>query len=766
MSCELVMAIRFLHKIICLEESRSESTFALLHTFANEMGEHSISILNKICGYHEQPHLHTATFAGFNGDVLATVIRLLIRMLKKTLQYRIECQDDGFRDTTCIPTLLRTFTLCTVVPQNSASYNASVETRQHLLDILLAFTSVSLLDMEKNGKVGSNPWQNMVSEVVKYVTTSPHAYVSGLKILSQLLPLPLPIISSKEDRVDTAAALQQRNLWSAQLYAVSHELHEMIIKLVPSNVETVQKLVFQVCRQLADLSAPIASIVAEAVATSIKDERNGELIPQLLRLPPLKAAFVITLSRENTFSDLLKNTANSKLGQVAPALLDPQLSLEDNSELLPDFENSVLLLTSLISSASPSLAGVSKRLLSSPAGLYLLKHCFLRQKIEVADFLKNSRENNPNDFNDMCDALLALSKHVSHAELQEFLSGIENCEESSEKLQSILDMLKNDEEKHEELEVNWPPHKPLLEQFKGRAIICTEAILEPESVFTDSSPPAVTLDLTEVIETSLPKDFDIQLLVKQVCDEKSLESERQKKKAAKKSLLESKALANKNLISNFKAGGSVTIRGGRSVFNRGPGGQRSDLFRSRPPNTSRPPSLHVDDFLVLQSRGQQPTGPTGYNKQSLKAAQELFAEKEAKSKGSIVGFREATKEPVLDTFAPPLQNAEIRPPPRVQGQERTKGYRNVSGNGRTFHRERYGPPSGGPGASSGGGSRNWTASPSSRDGGGRSGGGRPFNHNRRNAKGHDSRRGGKDRNKGKSRLGDGPRSGNLRSMPR
>lgn len=43
---------------------------------------------------------------------------------------------------------------------------------------------------------------------------------------------------------------------------------------------------------------------------------------------------------------------------------------------------------------------------------------------------------------------------------------------------------------------------------------------------------------------------------------------------------------------------------------------RADLFRSRPPNTSRPPSLHVDDFLALETCGAQPTGPTGYNKLS------------------------------------------------------------------------------------------------------------------------------------------------------
>lgn len=47
--------------------------------------------------------------------------------------------------------------------------------------------------------------------------------------------------------------------------------------------------------------------------------------------------------------------------------------------------------------------------------------------------------------------------------------------------------------------------------------------------------------------------------------------------------------------------------------------QRGDLFRSRPPNTSRPPSLHVDDFVALEISGQQPTGPTGYNKISMRA---------------------------------------------------------------------------------------------------------------------------------------------------
>ena len=40
---------------------------------------------------------------------------------------------------------------------------------------------------------------------------------------------------------------------------------------------------------------------------------------------------------------------------------------------------------------------------------------------------------------------------------------------------------------------------------------------------------------------------------------------------------------------------------------------RHDPFRSRPPNTSRPPSMHVDDFMKLEKGGNsstpEPTSP-------------------------------------------------------------------------------------------------------------------------------------------------------------
>jgi hypothetical protein len=165
-----------------------------------------------------------------------------------------------------------------------------------------------------------------------------------------------------------------------------------------------------------------------------------------------------------------------------------------------------------------------------------------------------------------------------------------------------------------------------------------------------------TVDLLDISGRFLP-DFDLLAEARLVARENTLGMmERRKKLIVKKSAIEAKALHTKNIISSFKAGGTVHLRshrgggGGGGGYGRSGGGPfgRPDAFRARPPNTSRPPSLHVDDFLVLELKGQQPTGPTGYNKQSIRAAKELFAQREADAAAAGLKpppqLREATRQ--------------------------------------------------------------------------------------------------------------------------
>lgn len=58
--------------------------------------------------------------------------------------------------------------------------------------------------------------------------------------------------------------------------------------------------------------------------------------------------------------------------------------------------------------------------------------------------------------------------------------------------------------------------------------------------------------------------------------------------------------------SSITGGGTASSSGvsGPSLLGVASGtGGRADTFRSRPQNTSRPPSLHVDDFTKLEKDG-------------------------------------------------------------------------------------------------------------------------------------------------------------------
>ncbi|KAK5642556.1 hypothetical protein RI129_008723 [Pyrocoelia pectoralis] len=112
----------------------------------------------------------------------------------------------------------------------------------------------------------------------------------------------------------------------------------------------------------------------------------------------------------------------------------------------------------------------------------------------------------------------------------------------------------------------------------------------------------VTCDLSEVCLQHLPADVNIIREVEKIC--RIYSSNNSEQDDVKTKGTEDQKDKNKK---SFVA--PIARRGFPRQIQ-----VRSDLFRSRPPNTSRPPSLHVDDFVALETCGAQPTGPTGYNK--------------------------------------------------------------------------------------------------------------------------------------------------------
>ncbi|KAK4877295.1 hypothetical protein RN001_009801 [Aquatica leii] len=155
------------------------------------------------------------------------------------------------------------------------------------------------------------------------------------------------------------------------------------------------------------------------------------------------------------------------------------------------------------------------------------------------------------------------------------------------------------------------PPQSLLLQFAGRPIFTLTDVIDEQLTSTywlsvPSYEPStdvdnVTCDLNEVCRQNLPTDMNLVREVEKICRIYSVSDEQDDAKA--KGAEEQKDKSKKTFVTPIaRRGFPRTIQ------------VRTDLFRSRPPNTSRPPSLHVDDFVALETCGAQPTGPTGYNK--------------------------------------------------------------------------------------------------------------------------------------------------------
>lgn len=132
-----------------------------------------------------------------------------------------------------------------------------------------------------------------------------------------------------------------------------------------------------------------------------------------------------------------------------------------------------------------------------------------------------------------------------------------------------------------------------------------------EPIDTQSSQDNVTCDFLEMIKTCLPPDTNLSNDCKRLLHlSASPQSNRERTTSAP--CFRTRRVEVEPTTGRPEK--KLYISRGRG-FSR-PTQSRGDLFRSRPPNTSRPPSLHVDDFLALETCGAQPTGPTGYNKLS------------------------------------------------------------------------------------------------------------------------------------------------------
>ena len=105
----------------------------------------------------------------------------------------------------------------------------------------------------------------VVFQVVRYLLTGPHTFLGVTSLLLELLPVPVPVQSRgalSPEEAEQVSTLRQ--VWSAHLYPLAPALHETILRLGFTSVPALWHQLRHLCVALADLSAPMALLVARA----------------------------------------------------------------------------------------------------------------------------------------------------------------------------------------------------------------------------------------------------------------------------------------------------------------------------------------------------------------------------------------------------------------------------------------------------------------------------------------------------------------------
>lgn len=240
--------------------------FAILQLYSTDGISTCVSIMDKLATYFAQPAVHTATLTTNQGILAIQVLLPTIELLRKMLTYVIESRNTEFKDVTAIEPMLRTFTLLNYISPQALAYDDAQQIQSEIVKTLMAYTLPTPAAGVDTESVHKSLWTQMIAEVLKYIISGPSTFVPGLNLLSQLLPVPLPMLTKRPLTINEQARIvTERQMWSAHLHPKSIEISEMIQSLCVSSYPQLMDLLVRIIGQLADLAPNMALLTVKAV---------------------------------------------------------------------------------------------------------------------------------------------------------------------------------------------------------------------------------------------------------------------------------------------------------------------------------------------------------------------------------------------------------------------------------------------------------------------------------------------------------------------
>ncbi|XP_069587813.1 protein virilizer homolog [Ranitomeya imitator] len=277
----LLTALRVLCHVACppasIEGQQKDLKWnlAVIQLFSAEGLDTFIRILQKMNSILIQPwRLHVNLGTTLYKAVTISSARCSLSLLKTMLTELLRGGSFEVKDMRVPSTLVTLHMLLCSIPLTGRLDGEEQKIQSDIIDILLTFTqgvNEQLTISEET--LANNTWSLMLKEVLSSVLKIPEGFFSGLVILSELLPFPLPMQTTQAiEPQDIAVALNTRKLWSMHLHVHAKLLQDIVRSFSGASCQPVQHMIRRVSIQLCDLASPTALLIMRTVLDLIVED--------------------------------------------------------------------------------------------------------------------------------------------------------------------------------------------------------------------------------------------------------------------------------------------------------------------------------------------------------------------------------------------------------------------------------------------------------------------------------------------------------------
>ncbi|XP_074843031.1 protein virilizer homolog isoform X3 [Carettochelys insculpta] len=734
---------------------------AVIQLFSAEGMDTFIRVLQKLNSILIQPwRLHVNMGTTLHRVTTVSMARCTLNLLKTMLTELLRGGSFEFKDMRVPSALVSLHMLLCSIPLSGRLDSDEQKIQNDIIDILLTFTqgvNEKLTISEET--LANNTWSLMLKEVLSSILRIPEGFFSGLILLSELLPLPLPMQTTQViEPHDISVALNTRKLWSMHLHVQAKLLQEIVRSFSGSTCQPIQHMLRRICVQLCDLASPTALLIMRTVLDLIVedlqsstedkekqytgqttrllalldalashkacklailhlvngtikgDEKYAEVFQELLSLMRSAGDNVIHQQCAEYVASILQSLCDQDIALISPNSSEGSVSeLEQLSNSLPSKELMSLICDCLMETLANAETSYNclltcirtmMFLTEHDYGFYHLKSSLRKHNHALYTVLKRVVNSFSKDTGELASSFLDFLRQILNSDTLERSKEDDNLESLLDNVVGLRQMLESAGDpcplSDQDVEPVLPAQDSLQNLFNNRTTYVLADVMDDQlksmwfSPFQaeeiDTDLDMVKVDLIELSEKGC-SDFDLQAeLERSFLSEPSSPGRTKTTKGFKLGKHKHETFITSSGKSEYiepaKRAHVVPPPRGRGRGGFGQGIRPHDIFRQRKQNTSRPPSMHVDDFVAAESKEVVPPDGIPPPKRPPKVSQKIS------SRGGFSGNRGGRG-------AFHSQNRFFTPPASKGNYSRREGARGSSWSAQSTPRGTYNESRGG-----------------------------------------------------------------------